>query len=195
VHGSVLSTLSRHTKTDILTYLAAVLHANSKGECHPSAARIAALIGITRERAQTAIGNLDVTGLISAEKRPGKTSILRFPAFTGVSKFDTPARIRTEAAGRRAKPARRIRPVPDLDTSPVSNFDTQTDKEQSIDTGERGVSACEDDEPKLASNVIAFPEPCVRLTRSARLLRDEMLRGPVGRFFLQGNPIQANLGL
>jgi putative DNA primase/helicase len=194
LHLSVYPVLSRLTKTDILTYGALAIHAKN-GECYPSAARIAKLAGTTREHAQTSIGKLEAVGLISVGERPGETSIIRLLAFRGVSTFDTPSvqpgratsAPRLPSNGRRQRLRRSTEPVSGLDTPPVSNFDTQTDKEQSIGTGERGAGTSEDDELKLAEKVIVFPDPCVPLSQSARLLRDEMLRGPVGQFFLDGD--------
>ena len=202
VHVSVLPILARLPKTDILTYLGAAVHANGEdGSCDQSAARIAALFGISRERAQTSIGNLRNVNLLSAEGRPGRTSILHLVAFGGVSNFDTPRSRRAKSSpklpdsGRPRRLGRRTEPVSDLDTPPVSNFDTQTDKEQNMGTGEGEASASEDEEPRSEEPLVAFPKPSIPLSKSARLLRDDMLRGPVGQFFLQNHPTQTALGL
>jgi hypothetical protein len=188
VHRSVLPFLASLAPTDVLIYVALAVHADEGGFCHPSATTLGRLVGTTREHAQRSISNLTAAGLAFVEARPGKTSIFRLPAFGGVSNFDTRAALPKRSTdplepryqGRWRTLARRTLPVSELDTRPVSNFDTQTDKEQSIDTGERGAGASEDDEPKLEERVIAFPEPCVPLSTTARFLRDEMLRGTVG---------------
>jgi putative DNA primase/helicase len=197
VHRSVLPFLASLAPTDVLIYVALAVHADEGGLCHPSAAALARLAGTTREHAQNSISSLAAAGLVFVEARLGKTSIFRLPAFGGVSKFDTGREAQPSAGnptkptriGRRPKPARRIRPVSDLDTPPVSNFDTQTNKEQSVDTGERRAGTSENHEAKVA----VLPNPTVRLRRSARLLRDDMLRGPVGQFFIKGDPSQPTL--
>lgn len=195
VHRSVYPVLSRLTKTDVLTYGALAIHAND-GECYPSAARIADLVGTTREHAQASIGNLEAAGLISVRVRPGSTSIIRLPAFAGVSKFDTPreqsgrtkSSPRLRRSGRPRTFGRRAEPVSGLDTPPVSKLDTQTDKEQSIGTGERETTDSENEDPDADLKIIPFPEPCIFLRPSARVLRDEMLRGPVGQLFVDDGP-------
>lgn len=192
VHPSVLAVLGRLTKTDILTYVGVALHANETGECFPSAARVAGLFGSTREHVQASIGTLGRAGLLSATKRRGNSSIFQLPAYQGASKFDTGGRqpsrpssaSGTTYAGKRRKRLGRPRPVSDLDTPPVSKFDTQTDKEQSIDTGEREATDSENEDPDANGKIIPFPEPCIPLRPSARALRDDMLRGPLGRLFL-----------
>jgi putative DNA primase/helicase len=193
VHESVMPVLARMTRTDILTYIGVAIHANSAGECFPSAATVAALFDSTREHVQGSIGKLGCAGLLPATKRPGASSKFCLPAYRGVSKFDTggerphgqsSAQKATHVEKRR-KQRRRARPVSGLDTPPVSNFDPQTDKEQSIDTGERAAGVSKNEETESDRKILTFPKPCIPLSASARRLRDDMLRGPVGRLFLR----------
>ena len=184
VHGSVLPALANQGKTDILTYIALTMHADREdGRCHPSAARIAQLIGTTREHAQTSISALKTAGLVLVDSHQGSTSTFRLPAFGRVSRLGTGSgqseKTMQMPAPTCATPPRVSKP----DTSPVSKFDTQTDKEQSIDTGgEAGLN--KNRKENHDAKVILFPTPGTRLSPSAKALRDDMLKGPIGDVLL-----------
>lgn len=144
VHKSVLPVLGSLTPTDVLIYVALAIHANGNGECYPSAAALAKLVGTTREHAQNSVSSLVAAGLVLQRARPGATSIFRLTAFLRVSDFDT-GRGHTYAGilhGTQESPKtpHNVPPVSKSGTPPVSNFDTRTDKEQGIDT-ERGGQA------------------------------------------------------
>ena len=134
VHLSVLPMLATLPKRAILAYIALASYAKREnGECHPSADTIAKLTATTREHAQTSISTLKAQGLIAVQPTPGKNSRFRLLAFANVSKLDAGLQ---ESALRPSKPTSTgSPPVSGVDTLPVSNFDTRTDKKHNIDTG------------------------------------------------------------
>jgi hypothetical protein len=138
IHQSALRILARQSKIDNLVYEALSTFADADtGECRPSAATIARLIGQTRENVQKSVGNLTTAGLISVAPRRGTTSIIRLLPYLDVSNFDTGKDEQKMTALANAMPSlpaddtRRQRQlskpvgVSNADTPPVSNFGTQ----------------------------------------------------------------------
>lgn len=153
---------------------AIAMHADKNGEAYPAIPTIALLCGVSERRVQTAIRTIRACGVMSIVPRAGTSNLYRLA-------LRVPETITPYATRRRA---RGVMEAGTLGVTPVVPTNIpRTDQE--LDTGDRAANDLKNECAESDDdNLPAFHEPCIPLTPSARRLRDEMLRGKVGRLFL-----------
>ncbi len=159
-------------------------YADKNGEAFPAVETIAAHLRISGRRVYQGLNTLRAAGIVTSARRPHDSNLYRLAL--KVPETITPSATRRRASKVMEPSTLRVNLV-------VPTNRPRTDHE--LDTGKRIASESENEEPDHEEKVIAFLEPCIALRPSARLLRDEMLRGPVGQCLLEGDPVQTKLAL
>jgi NrS-1 polymerase HBD domain/Helix-turn-helix domain len=148
-------------------------YANVKtGEAWPSVGTIAAHLRVSERRVKLALATLKAAELVTSTRRPRQSSLYRLAL--RVPEAITPYAARLGASK-----------VSELGHLGCLSHGTVTYQEPTIIvTGEKIAKRYETKEAQQERDGVTFPEPCIPLRPSARRLRDEMLGGPVGQFFV-----------
>jgi hypothetical protein len=148
---------------------------------------------VSERRVKEALSVIKAAGVVTWARRPRKSNLYRLTTvvpetITPYAKKGRASKV-LEAVTSDATRQTATRVTDSGHLGCLSNGTVTNQEPTMIDTGDELGSATKIEGSNRNDNVGAPWEPTIRLTRSARLLRDEILRGPVGEFFLEHNSI------
>ncbi|HVR46898.1 MAG TPA: helix-turn-helix domain-containing protein [Candidatus Binatia bacterium] len=178
------------------------------GEAYPSVATLAAHCQVKERTMKAALKKVRAIGILTSIKRPGTSNLYRLAR--SVPEAITPyARLRKATVSEiitldamQHKPTTVSEVItPDAKHRSASQvmesshpgcwpLGTITDQEPTtVDTGGKTASTFKRSSRRVEGLAPLLPEPSISLSPSARALRDDMLRGPVGRLFLENGAV------
>jgi putative DNA primase/helicase len=161
-----------------------VSYADKDGVAYPSVQTIAAHVKASERWVYDAIAKIKAAGVMTSQRRYRDSNLYRLTL--RVTDSIIPCAVRRRAPRMTRSRAPRVNPV-------VPTNIPRTDQE--LDTGESDAISSQSEKPDSKAEIIAPPEASIMLTPSARLLRDEMLRGPVAQLFADRRSTQTELDL